>query len=110
MPCIHGCMYLDFVWNMKSVPKLFLVPTETCILNVTGIYITYQNVIDTLGVADFTEFYQVKEQEIKVLYFRTQRIHKDGLTTKDECTYLHFENGILTDTGEGKSYKRLMAM
>ncbi|WP_179078346.1 DUF3192 domain-containing protein [Colwellia sp. UCD-KL20] len=92
------------------MPKLFLVPTETCILNVTGIYITYQNVIDTLGVADFTEFYQVKEQEIKVLYFRTQRIHKDGLTTKDECTYLHFENGILTDTGEGKSYKRLMAM
>ncbi len=29
-------MYLDFVWNMKSVPKLFLVPTETCILNDNG--------------------------------------------------------------------------
>ena len=77
---------------------------------VSGIYIIHQKVIDMLGVADFTESYQVKEQEIKVLYFRTQRIHKDGFTTKDECTYSHFENGVLTDTGEGKSYKRLIAM
>lgn len=70
----------------------------------------YNQSTTLLGVADFTESYQVKEQEIKVLYYRTQRLHKDGITTKDECTYLQFENGTLTETGAGGSYKRIMAM
>lgn len=63
-----------------------------------------------LGVADFTELYQVKDQEVKVLYYRTQRLHKDGVITKDECTYLQFENEILTEIGSGDSYKRIIAM
>jgi len=66
----------------------------------------YSMVVSQLGVADFSESYQVNDTEIKVVYYRTQRVHKDGLTTKDECTYLHFENGVLTDTGDGNLYKR----
>ena len=66
----------------------------------------YSMVISQLGVADFSEAYQVNNKEINVVYYRTQRIHKDGLTTKDECTFLHFENGLLVETGEGSKYVR----
>ena len=64
------------------------------------------NIQDTLGVADFSETYTHNEKTIRVLYFRTQRKHKDGLTTKDECTYLEFINGKLAQTGNGGEYLR----
>jgi len=70
----------------------------------------YSETNTLLGVADFTESYQAKEQEVKVLYYRTQRLHKDGVITKDECTYLQFKNGILTEIGAGDSYQRIIAM
>jgi len=61
---------------------------------------------DTLGVADFNETYQLDDKTVKVLYYRTHRLHKDGLTTKDECTYLQFIDGALTETGNGGEYVR----
>ena len=64
---------------------------------------------DKLGVADFSEVYTVNNQEVRVLYYRTQRKHKDGLTTKDECTYLEFVNGELVQTGNGGEYKKIAA-
>ena len=64
---------------------------------------------EKLGVADFSETYTHNEQTIRVLYYRTQRKHKDGLTTKDECTYLEFINGGLVQTGNGGEYKRVSA-
>jgi len=62
---------------------------------------------EKFGVADFSETYTHNEQTIRVLYYRTQRKHKDGLTTKDECTYLEFVNGELTQTGNGDEYKKI---
>lgn len=67
---------------------------------------TYNNVQNKLGLADFNEKYQLDGKEIKVLFYRTHRVHKDDLTTKDECTYLHFVDGILLETGNGADYKR----
>jgi len=64
---------------------------------------------EKLGVADFSETYTQNEQTIRVLYYRSQRKHKDGLTTKDECTYLEFVNGELTQTGNGGEYTRISA-
>jgi hypothetical protein len=64
---------------------------------------------EKLGVADFSEVYMNNEQTIRVLYYRSQRKHKDGLTTKDECTYLEFVNGELTQTGNGGEYNRIIA-
>ncbi len=64
---------------------------------------------EKLGVADFSETYTHNEQTIRVLYYRTQRKHKDGLTTKDECTYLEFVNGELIQTGNGDEYRRVSA-
>lgn len=64
---------------------------------------------EKLGVADFSETYTVNDKTIRVLYYRSQRKHKDGLTTKDECTYLEFANGALVQTGNGDEYKRVAA-
>ena len=68
---------------------------------------TFVDMQEKLGVADFSETYTHNEQTIRVLYYRTQRKHKDGLTTKDECTYLEFVNGELSQTGNGGEYKRV---
>ena len=63
---------------------------------------------EKLGVADFSETYTYSEKTIRVLYYRSQRKHKDGITTKDECTYLEFVDGALTQTGNGDEYKKLL--
>ncbi|WP_341503037.1 DUF3192 domain-containing protein [Gallaecimonas sp. GXIMD4217] len=36
----------------------------------------------------------------RVLYYRTQRRHGDGMTTRDECTPLIFKDGILLGWGD----------
>jgi len=66
----------------------------------------YKDVHHKLGMADFSEKYQLDGKEVKVLYYRTHRVHKDDLTTKDECTYLHFVDNVLVDTGDGADYQR----
>ena len=53
-----------------------------------------------LGVADFNETFTRGEDTYSVLYYRTQRVHGDGKTTKDECTPLLFKNGMLVGWGE----------
>ncbi|MGL1959482.1 MAG: DUF3192 domain-containing protein [Colwellia sp.] len=67
---------------------------------------SFVDIQEKLGVADFSETYSNNDKTIRVLYYRTQRKHKDGLTTKDECTYLHFENGALVETGNGENYSK----
>jgi len=62
---------------------------------------------EKLGVADFSQTYTHNEQTIRVLFYRTQRMHKDGLTTKDECTYLEFVDGELSQTGNGGEYSQI---
>ncbi len=69
---------------------------------------SFADMQDKLGVSDFSETYTNNEQTIRVLYYRTQRKHKDGLTTKDECTYLEFVNGELSQTGHGDAYTKIM--
>jgi hypothetical protein len=49
-----------------------------------------------MGVADFNETYLDDDKTVNVVYYRTHRLHKDGLTTKDECTKLVFVNNRLT--------------
>jgi len=67
---------------------------------------SFADIQDKLGIADFSEVYMNTDDTIRVLYYRTQRKHKDGLTTKDECTYLHFVDGKLLETGSGSDYSR----
>jgi hypothetical protein len=67
---------------------------------------SYEEVLSSMGVADFNEFYKTNEDNYRVLYYRTQRLEGDGVTTKDECTPLIFKNGSLAGWGES-AYKMI---
>lgn len=60
----------------------------------------YLEVQDYLGVPDFNETYQKDGEQIKVLFYRTNRKHRDSMTTKDECTPLVFKANKLVSWGE----------
>jgi hypothetical protein len=62
---------------------------------------TFSDVARVMGVADFNESYLDDGKTVKVVYYRTQRLHKDGLTTKDECTKLVFVDNNLTAIEQG---------
>jgi hypothetical protein len=68
---------------------------------------SFADMQEKLGVADFSQTYSLNEQTVRVLFYRTQRKHKDGLTTKDECTYLEFIDGELSQTGNGGEYSQI---
>ncbi|QOL24541.1 DUF3192 domain-containing protein [Thalassotalea sp. LPB0316] len=60
----------------------------------------YVEVVNRMGVAAFNETYEKNGETIQVLYYRTQRKHSDGMTTKDECTPLIFKGGLLKSWGD----------
>lgn len=62
----------------------------------------FDKVSRNLGLADFTESFEQNGEAVKVVYYRTHRLHKDGLTTKDECTKLTFVNNLLSSIEQGK--------
>jgi hypothetical protein len=66
----------------------------------------FMELYEKLGVADFSETYKEQNKTVRILYYRTQRKHKDGLTTKDECTFLQFVNGQLVETGNGADFSK----
>lgn len=68
---------------------------------------SFMDIQEKLGVSDFSETYAEGDNTVRVLYYRTQRKHKDGLTTKDECTFLQFINGQLVETGNGGDYSKI---
>ena len=60
----------------------------------------YNEVKNRLGVPDFTESFQHNNEQVQVLLYRTNRKHKDGLTSRDECSKLLFKNDLLVSWGE----------
>ncbi|MFS1703028.1 DUF3192 domain-containing protein [Alteromonas sp. AMM-1] len=60
----------------------------------------YEDVTRSMGVADFNELLRQDGHTYRVLYYRTQRAADDGITTKDECTPLVFEDNRLIGWGE----------
>jgi hypothetical protein len=61
---------------------------------------SYQAIAERMGLADFNELYEDNGDTVQVLYYRTQRIEGDGVTTKDECTPLVFKNQKLVGWGD----------
>ena len=57
-------------------------------------------VIGELGLPSLSEAYVDGNSEVRVLYYRTQHVHSDGKTTKDETTPLVFIDGQLKGWGE----------
>lgn len=58
------------------------------------------SVVAELGAADFNEMVTNNGDSIQVLYYRTQRVDDDGVTTKNECTPLVFVNNTLVGWGD----------
>ena len=61
---------------------------------------TFSAVQDKMGVPDFNETYDKNGETIQVLFYRTHRVHKDDLSTKDECTPLVFKQNKLVSWGD----------
>ncbi|MCT6700146.1 DUF3192 domain-containing protein [Rheinheimera sp. 4Y26] len=64
------------------------------------------SVRNSLGTPDFTESFQKNGDTVEVLFYRTHRSHGDGVTSKDECTALIFQRGLLVGWGD-KAYQQL---
>lgn len=62
---------------------------------------TLDEVIALLGSPDITEAKMKADNKIQVMFYRTQHVQADGLTTEDECTPLLFENDHLVAWGQG---------
>jgi hypothetical protein len=62
--------------------------------------LSYNTVLNRFGIADFNELYKVDEDTYQVLYYRTQKIDEDGVTSKQECTPLVFKNRSLVGWGD----------
>jgi hypothetical protein len=60
----------------------------------------YEEILNRMGIADFNELHSKGNDTYQVLYYRTQRIDGDGVTTKNECTPLVFKNNVLVGWGE----------
>jgi hypothetical protein len=57
-------------------------------------------VIQKLGTPSDSEAFSHDGEEVRVLFYRTQRKHADGETSRDETTPLVFKNDILIGWGD----------
>ncbi|MDV6315388.1 DUF3192 domain-containing protein [Idiomarina sp. HP20-50] len=56
--------------------------------------------LSRLGTPAFSDSWKNEQHNYQVLYYRTQRKHADGMTTRDECTAVVFIDNTLAGTGE----------
>lgn len=57
-------------------------------------------VVARMGEPDFSEAVEQDGKTLRVLYYRTHRQHEDGMTTKEECTPLIFNDEVLSGWGD----------
>ncbi|MBS3797654.1 MULTISPECIES: DUF3192 domain-containing protein [unclassified Pseudoalteromonas] len=59
-----------------------------------------EEVLATLGTPDLTFVKRRGEDIYQIVFYRTQHVKADGITTKDECTGLLFKNKKLLVWGQ----------
>ncbi len=67
---------------------------------------TFEQAITQLGSPDITEARKIADDKFQVMFYRTQHVKSDGITTQDECTFLLFVNGVLKEIGLGDNYPK----
>ncbi len=67
---------------------------------------TFDQALKQLGSPDITEARKVANDNFQVMFYRTQHVKSDGITTQDECTFLLFVNGALQEIGLGDNYPK----
>ncbi|OKY26311.1 DUF3192 domain-containing protein [Thalassotalea sp. PP2-459] len=68
---------------------------------------TFEQAIEKLGSPDITEAKKANDQNFQVLFYRTQHVKSDGITTQDECSYLVFVDNKLMEIAKADRYKGL---
>ncbi len=71
---------------------------------------TFEQALTQLGSPDITEARTIDEINYQVMFYRTQHVKSDGITTQDECTFLLFVNGALKEIGLGNNYPEQWAI
>lgn len=66
------------------------------------------SILDLLGPPDITEAKKNGMSTVQVMFYRTDHVKADGVTTQDECTPLLFEDDILVAWGDG-AYQSYLA-
>lgn len=66
----------------------------------------YAEVRHGMGNPDFKEMFDNNGDKVVVLFYRTDSVKSDGVTSKDECTPLIFTNDVLSGWGQ-KAYERI---
>jgi hypothetical protein len=66
---------------------------------------SFEQAITQLGSPDITEAKKVAHDKFQVMFYRTQHIKSDGITTQEECTALLFKNEALFAIGKS-AYER----
>ena len=65
---------------------------------------TFEQALEELGSPDITEAININNMQFQVLFYRTQHIKSDGITTQNECSFLLFVNSTLREIGLGENY------
>lgn len=68
---------------------------------------TFDQAIEKLGSPDITEAKKSDGISYQVLFYRTQHVKSDGITTQDECTYLLFVDNSLMEYAKAEHYDGL---
>lgn len=63
--------------------------------------ISKDEILALLGSPDITEAKTTDIGNLQVMFYRTQHMKSDGITTQNECTPLLFENDVLVAWGDG---------
>jgi hypothetical protein len=61
--------------------------------------VSSQKILTELGGPDITEAKKMLNDTFQIMYYRTQHVKSDGITTIEECTALLFKNGNLIAIG-----------
>ncbi len=65
----------------------------------------FEQALQDLGSPDITEAKEVNGTHFQVLFYRTQHVKSDGITTQDECSYLLFVDEVLVEYAKAEHYK-----
>jgi hypothetical protein len=63
-----------------------------------------EQVIEDLGSPDIIKAKQTEKVNYQVLFYRTQHVISDGITTQEECSYLVFINNLLVEFATAEKY------
>ncbi len=67
-------------------------------------HLKIEQLIEDLGSPDIIRAKQAKNVNYQVLFYRTQHVISDGITTQEECSYLVFINDILVEFATAEKY------